>query len=177
MKNMEPIYLDQDGYNEYLKKIEELKQAIQANNIGRKEAFDAGAGDGWDSPEFEEIERTNMRLNGELRNMYESLNRIVIIEKHNNQEIVDIGDVIVADMIFSPNDMEEMTFKLVGASGDFDAEIQEISINSPLGNAVYKKKIGDTCSYSVNNRNFSVLLKQKMDLTKENEAPVKKLKK
>ena len=177
MENMEPIYLDQDGYNEYLKKIEELKKAIQANNMERKEAFDAGAGDGWDSPEFEEIERTNMRLSGELRNMYESLNRIVIIEKHNDQEIVDIGDVIVADMIFSPDDMEEMTFKLVGASGDFNAEIQEISINSPLGNAVYKKKIGDTCSYSVNNRNFSVLLKQKMDLTKENGAPVKKLKK
>ena len=56
MENMEPIYLDQDGYNEYLKKIEELKKAIQANKMGRKEAFDAGAGDGWDSPEFEEIE-------------------------------------------------------------------------------------------------------------------------
>ena len=84
---------------------------------------------------------------------------------------------IVADMIFSPDDMEEMTFKLVGASGDFNAEIQEISINSPLGSAVYKKKIGDTCSYSVNNRNFSVLLKHKMNLTKENGAPVKKLKK
>ena len=54
MENMEPIYLDQDGYNEYLKNIEKLKKAIQANNMGRKEAFDAGAGDGWDSPEFEE---------------------------------------------------------------------------------------------------------------------------
>ena len=147
--------LDEDN----LIKIEQIKTAIQENNMGRKEAFEAGAGDGWDSPEFEEIERINMMLVGELRRMYEILNRIVIIEKHNDQEIVDIGDVIVADMILSPDDMEEMTFKLVGASGDFNAEIQEISINSPLGNAVYKKKIGDTCSYSVNNRNFLVLLK------------------
>lgn len=177
MENIEPIYLDQNCYNEYLKKIEELKKAIQANNMGRKEAFDAGNGDGWDSPEFEEIERTNMRLCGELRNMYESLNRIVIIEKHNDPETVDIGDVIVVDMIFSSNDMKEVTFKLVGASRDFNAKIQEISINSPLGKAIYKKKIGDTCSYSVNNSNFSVLLKQKLDLTKKNDAPVKKLKK
>lgn len=177
MKNMEPIYLDKDGYKEYLKKIEDLKKAIQTNNMGRKEAFDAGTGDGWDSPEFEEIERINMRLSGELRSMYESLNRIVIIEKHNNQEIVDVGDVIVADMIFSPDDMEEMVFKLVGTNRDFNAEIQEISINSPLGKAVYKKKIGDICSYSVNNRTFSVLIKQKMNLTKENGVPVKKLKK
>ena len=29
MENMEPIYLDQDGYNEYLKNIEKLKKAIQ----------------------------------------------------------------------------------------------------------------------------------------------------
>ena len=177
MKNIETIYLDQDGYNEYLKKIEELKRAIQANNTGRKDAFDAGAGDGWDSPEFEEIERNNTRLNGELHNMYEILNRIIIIEKHNNQEIVDIGDVIIADMIFSPDDMEEIVFKLVGANGDFNTEIQEVSINSPLGNAVYKKKIGDTCYYSVNNRNISILLKQKLDLTKENSNSVKKIKK
>lgn len=92
MENMEPIYLDQDGYNEYLKNIEKLKKAIQANNMGRKEAFDAGAGDGWDSPEFEEIERTNMRLNGELRNMYESLKRIVIIGQYIKAKVVEVKD-------------------------------------------------------------------------------------
>lgn len=177
MKMKEPIYLDQTGYNEYLEKIEELKKAIQENNIGRKEAFDAGAGDGWDSPEFEEIERTNMRLNGELRNMYESLNRVVIVEKHNDQQIVDIDDVILADMIFSPDDIEETTFKLVGVTGNFNAEIQEVSINSPLGTAVYKKKVGDTCFYSVNDKKISVLLKQKLNLSKKNDIKIKKLKK
>ena len=176
MKDVEPIYLDQNGYNEYLKKIEQIKKAIQENNKGRKEAFDAGAGDGWDSPEFEEIERTNMRLNGELRKMYEALDRIVIIEKHNDQEIIDIGDIILADMIFSSNDTEEMIFKLVGTTGNLEAEIEEVSINSPLGNAIYKKKIGDTCSYSVNNRNFSILLKKKLELKNENDTLIKKIK-
>ena len=177
MKNMEPIYLDQSGYDEYLQEIEELEKAIEENNKGRREAFDAGAGDGWDSPEFEEIERTNMRLSGKLRDMREALSRIVIIEKHNDQETVDIGDTVLADMVYAPDDKEEITFKLVGSDGNISSEVQEVSINSPLGSAVYKKKIGDTCSYSVNDRNFSVFLKQKLDLTKKSKDPVKELKK
>lgn len=173
----EPIYLDKDGYNEFLQEIEKIKEAIRENNMGRKAAFDAGAGDGWDSPEFEEIERTNARLNGDLQRKYEDLQRIVIVEKHNNQDVVDIGDTIIVDMIFAPDDTEEMILKLVATSGKFDSEVQEVSINSPLGNSVYKKKIGDTCSYSVNGNNFSVYLKQKLGLTKETDGPIKKLKK
>ena len=79
-------------------------------------------------------------------------------------------------MIFSPDDTEEITFKLVATSGSFGGKMQEVSINSPLGAAVYKKQIGDTCSYSVNNRNFSVYLKQKLDFTKE-DTPIKKIRK
>ena len=144
--------------------------------MGRKEAFDAGAGDGWDSPEFEEIERNNTRLVGELQRRYSELQRIVIMEKHKDSDTIDIGDIILANMIFSPDDTEEITFKLVATSGSFGGKMQEVSINSPLGAAVYKKQIGDTCSYSVNNRNFSVYLKQKLDFTKE-DTPIKKIRK
>ena len=55
-KRLEPIYVDQNGYNEILKEIEVLKKKLNENNLGRRAAYDAGAGDGWDSPEFEEIE-------------------------------------------------------------------------------------------------------------------------
>lgn len=177
MKKKEPIYLDQDGYNALLQEIEDIKAAIRENNMGRKDAYDAGAGDGWDSPEFEEIERINARLNGELQCCYENLQRIVIVEKHNNQDVVDIGDTIVADMIFTPDDIEKMTLKLVATSGKSDAEIPEVSINSPLGSSIYKRKIGDTCSYSVNGNTFTVCLKQKLSLKKENNVLIKELKK
>ena len=176
MKIEEPIYLDQDGYNEFLKEIEKNKEDLRKNDMGRKEAFDAGAGDGWDSPEFEEIERNNTRLVGELQRRYSELQRIVIMEKHKDSDTIDIGDIILANMIFSPDDTEEITFKLVATSGSFGGKMQEVSINSPLGAAVYKKQIGDTCSYSVNNRNFSVYLKQKLDFTKE-DTPIKKIRK
>lgn len=177
MKELKPLYLDRDGYDKLLQQIDDTKEAIRKNNSERKSAFDAGAGDGWDSPEFEEIERVHMRLTGELNSLYADMQRTIIIEKHNDDDIIDIGDVIVSDMIFSEDDKEELTFKLVGANGNLKAEIQEISINSPLGSSVYKKRVGDTCSYSVNGRSFSVYLKQKLDLTKVSEASVQKVKK
>lgn len=174
-KNNDPIYLDQDGYNALLESVEKLKAELQENNLGRREAFNAGAGDGWDSPEFEEIERENTRITGEIQRRYEELERVVIIEKQNNQEIIDIGDVVSIDIITSPDSKTEMTLKLVGSTGNFDAEIQEVSVNSPLGSAIYQKKVGDTGTYLVNDKKFSVLINAKIELEPETGEPNKKL--
>ena len=178
-KEQTPIYLDQEGYNKFLESIEVLKERLRENNKGRKNAFDAGAGDGWDSPEFEEIERNEARILGELQRKYDELTRIVIIDKKENSETVDIGDTIKLHMILSSDNFEEGLFKLIGGMPNFDlnAKIKEISVNSPIGKAIYQKKIGDECTYSSNNRQFTVIIKEKLDLTKQQSEPVKTLKK
>lgn len=170
------IYLDSKGYENLLHDIERLKNKLHENNMGRKDAFDAGAGDGWDSPEFEEIERRERVILAELQRCYDELSRVVIVERQNDFDIVDIGDTIKVDMYFSADDFEEEIFKLVGGAPNFDlsAEIREVSINSPLGNSIYKKKIGDNCSYSVNNRQFTVIIKEKLNLSKQQEGFSKK---
>ena len=56
------------------------------------------------------------------------------------------------------------------------ADIQEVSINSPVGKAIYGKKIGELCSYSVNNRNMSLLIKSKVDVSMGLESKKKTLK-
>lgn len=175
MQNNNTLFVDKEGYQKLLDSIEELKKRIAENNSGRKDAFDASAGDGWDSPEFEEIERQDHLLTSELQRRYEELQRVVIIEKHNNDDIIDIGDVLRVEMAIGNEEFEDMVFKLVGTSGDFNADIQEISINSPLGNSVYKKQIGDQTSYSVGSRIFNVIIKEKIDLTEEQDNPTKTL--
>ena len=40
------IYMNQESYNKFLKSIEDLRKRISDNNAGRKDAFEAGAGDG-----------------------------------------------------------------------------------------------------------------------------------
>lgn len=174
MEKEDAIYLDKKGYENYLKEIEEIKLKLSNVNSGRKDAFEASAGDGWDSPEFEEIERQERMIMGELQRKYEALKRIVVIEKHNEEDVIDIGDTLITEIVFSDEDSEELIFTLVGFDGNIKADIQEISINSPLGKSVYKKKIGDTCSYNVNGNNISVIVKEKMDLetekNKDNQA-------
>ena len=179
IKNETHIYLDQEGYTKLLTSIEELKTKLNETNKGRKAAFDAGAGDGWDSPEFEEIERNEAMIMGELQRRYDELSRVVIIEKKENSETVEIGDTIKLHTIFSEDKFEEKLFKIVGGMPNFnlDVEIQEISINSPIGKAIYQKQIGETCKYSVNNRQFTVLIKEKIDLSKQQSGPTKTLKK
>ena len=174
-KDNNSIFMDSDGYKELLEKIKNVKESIQKNNLGRKDAFDAGAGDGWDSPEFEEIERKERMLSGELQRLYDELSRVQIIEKHNDNETVDIGDTLLVDLIFDEDDKEEFTFKLVGTSGNFNTEIDEVSINSPLGSSVYKKKIGETTSYKVNDNKILVFIKNKLNIMQENNTKTKKL--
>ena len=161
----EKIYLDQEGYEKYLENIESVKKQLNDLNAGRKEAFDAGAGDGWDTPEFEEIERQEAVLMGNLKKLYEDLSKIVIIERHNNQELIDINDTVIVDLIFSKDDVEEMTIKLVSALGLSDGNFaREVSINSPLGKAIFGKSVGDNSSYKVNDNVIKVLIKQKLEL-------------
>ena len=112
-KNENVLYMSEQGYQELLSEIEDIKKRIVENNKGRKAAFDAGAGDGWDSPEFEEIERVDNLLAGELRLKQEQLQRVVIVEKHNDMDSIDIGDIVNSNLIYAPDDIEEFDFKLV----------------------------------------------------------------
>ena len=161
---MEKIYLDKAGYNDLLQKIEILKQILNENDRGRKEAFEAGAGDGWDSPEFEEIERNNLLLSGQLKDLYDELSRVEIVEKGEDNKLVDLNDILLLEIINYKKELKEMIVKLVGASGDLFASVPEISINSPIGAAIYKKSVGDVCTYAVDNNSFSVVIKEKLDL-------------
>ena len=161
----ESIKMDKEGYAKFLRSIDEIKEKIKKNDMARSDAFNAGAGDGWDSPEYEEIERMSRVLNAELQDKYEMQRRIVIVEKSADDDIVDIGDVISVDI----NDKESI-FKLVGGTGDFSAKIKEVSINSPVGKAVYKKKVGEAAAYEVKGKKNILVINRKIKLT-DDEGP------
>lgn len=169
MKNEKKvIYMNQESYDKFLSDIENLRKRISKNNAGRKDAFDAGAGDGWDSPEFEDIERQEHLLLGELKQNCEMLSRIQIVEKHNDPDMIDIDDIVTADLIYDEDDIETLTFKLVGILSSAKPTMEEVSINSPLGATVYGKKIGENCSYEVNGMVVNVFIKDKLNLINEN---------
>lgn len=161
---MEPkkYMMDQEHYNKILLEIEELKRKRNDINSGRKEAWDASAGDGWDSPEFEEIERQEAMVVGEIASRLATLENAIIVEKQDDENIVDIGDIVRLSIDFGRGDEEENIYKLTGGeSGDIDGLIH-ISINSPMGASIYQKNVGATTGYQVNDRKFKVQILEKL---------------
>lgn len=174
-KNITPIYMDETGYQELLDSIQELKKEIALNNKGRREAYKAETGEGWISAEFEEIERIDNMLMCELNTKYEMLSRVVIIKRNDDVDTVNLGDVVRTTIFGVDDEPEEKLFKIIGGMPSFDleSEIQEVSINSPAGRAMFQKNIGETVTYSVNNMDFTIIIHEIVDIKKDNK--VKKL--
>lgn len=163
MKKEEKIYLDKEGYEKFLKDIEDVRKQLTNNGKNKSEAYESAVGDGWhDNFAFEDAKREEFRLMGTLRDMLEKLNRIVIIDKAEKIEddTIDIGNIVTIEMCFNDEEPEEMEFKLVASeSTNKDTKITEISINSPLGQAVYQNKVGHSGAYKVgdNKTSFTIL--------------------
>lgn len=164
--------INKQGYEDYLKEIARKEKELADLRLykGNDAIFQ---GDNWhDNPTLYQAELQERVLMKEIAEMKHRLqNDVEIVENLGDDSLVDIGDVVKIDMIFSEDDREEEIFKLVATtpSFDMDAEIKEVSINSPLGNAMYHKKIGDVATYKVNDRTFTIELKEKVLLDLEND--------
>ena len=138
------IYLDKEGYKKYLEEIDELKRQYTLNSKEKSEAYQVAVGDGWhDNFGFEQAKRDEDRILGELRRKTADLRKIVIVENGTNNNIVEVNDYVVLNVEYDGNDVEEQTYKIIGSdNGDLFADIAEISLNSPIGKAVYHKPVG-----------------------------------
>lgn len=159
------IRLSESGYDNYLKQIKEKeKELIDLRIYKGTDAIYQG--DNWhDNPTLYETERQERALMQEIAEMKEKLNKIEIVENIGDETLVDIDDIVKVEIIFSEEDKEEVVYKLIGSTPDFQTnnQFQEISINSPIGNAIYHKKIGDIANYNVNDRIFTIKIKEKIN--------------
>lgn len=88
---------------------------------------------------------------------------------------INIGDVVRILEKMGETILGETILKLVKNNPDFDAEILEVSINSPLGESIYNKKVGDTVSYTVKGKTYNPTILEKIELEKDKGvAKVKK---
>lgn len=155
--------LNKQGYEDYLKEIHEKEKELSDLRLykGRDAIYQ---GDNWhDNPTLYQTEAKERSLMLEIAKMKSELKNIEIIENSGNQILIDIGDIVKVEMFFSEVDKEECEFKLVATTpkSDINAEIQEISINSPLGSAIYHRKIGDITTYKVNDSIYTIKIIKK----------------
>lgn len=152
----EALYLEQT-------EMEQLQQEIASiNSRLNKEVDEYRKAIAKEEEKFNEINR----LREMLASKREDYERAVVIKKQLNDDIVDINDVVVADV----NGFEDQ-FKLVSGKVNIDAEIPEVSLNSPIGSAVYKKKVGERCFYTAaDKRKNEILIKAIRDLDLEQNS-------
>lgn len=152
---MDKIYLDQNGYNEYLKEIENIKKKITANSgdITIYQSDDA-YGDGWhDNFAYEQAIKKENSLFHELEKKIQGLQNIEIIEETFDEGIVRLNSIV--NLIFDDSNEIE-TFKLIGNTVSKKIGcIQAITLNSPLGKSIYKKIKNERFEYEIGDKKIS----------------------
>lgn len=159
----EPIYLDKEGYEQFLEELEEIKRKLNKNGQQKSSAYVNAVGDGWhDNFEFEEATREEYKILSDLREKTARLKRIVIVKKNENEnKTANINDLILVSMSFGNEEPSDEIFKLVASfNPNIFADIKEVSINSPLGKSVYQQSEGYSGEYSVNNSTIHFELKK-----------------
>lgn len=79
------------------------------------------------------------------------------------EELVEVGDILNILLSSKDDEPENMVIKLVNEANNNGIDIIEISINSPLGKAIYKHKIGEVTNYKVNENIFNVTILSKIE--------------
>ena len=158
------VKMDAEGYDQLITEIAEIRKKL--NEVYRERPDDFIIGDWEDNAvssgymlKNEEI----TRLRYELESRLAKLPYIQIVESLNNDDLVDINDVIRVSYAQADDDEKDFILRLVGKVPDLNSEIRQVSINSPMGQAVYGKPIGSTQSYTVRNNTFQITIEEKLN--------------
>lgn len=72
-------------------------------------------------------------------------------------KIVNIGDYVDVKIVSEEDEFVE-TLHIVSDYQKSDNEIYNLTIDSPLGEAIYKQKVGDVVTYSVGKNKFTATI-------------------
>lgn len=146
---MDKIYLDQKGYDNYIKELEDIREKIQKNSSDISEfASDDAYGDGWhDNFAYEQAVQKENALLYQYHQKLEGLNKIEIIESCKNLDSVEIGSVVEIQF---EGEYDTEIYTLTGnTTSSMDDDKMSITINSPLGRSIFKKKKMDSFQYEI----------------------------
>lgn len=137
----EKIYLTKEGYDKYLAELENMRKEL-ANKLNNLSKLEMLSGESF------------YTLTTNIKHKLDGLKRIVILDEV-EQDIINVNDIVTVNMIY-PEIEETITFELVAGMPDLGSRIMKISVNSPLGKAVYQRKIGEELSYMVDNEKVNI---------------------
>ena len=157
-------------YDELTKNdIRRLEEEIEHRKlVVRKEAIEAvkearAQGDLSENFEYYAAKRHKNQNESRIRYLEKMIKTAKIIEDDSSEDEVGLDNSVTVYFI---DDDEEETFKLVTAvRGDSLSNL--ITIDSPLGKALLKKKVGDKVYVKVNERSGYDVIVKKIEKTKD----------
>ena len=153
--DMKKIYLDQKGYDNYLKELEEIREKIRNNSSDISEYMsDDAYGDTWhDNFAYEQAIKKENALFYEYKKKLDGLNCIEIVNNQNSNACVNIGNIVE---IKFDDELENEFYKLTGNTvSAVEDGIVCITVNSPLGKNIFKKKKNDVFKFEVDSKIIS----------------------
>ncbi len=152
----ECIYLDDEGLNEYkefinnlIKNVDRVSEEISKLREERK---------------YEEIADLYKLRDQMLKAIEERQNTLALVrmvKKSDNENILEIGDLATIELDFGDNDKETCLIKLVSVDSYTENDLECVSINSPLGRALYRRNVGEKSYYMVKNNKVNVTILKK----------------
>ncbi len=160
---MEEILVNEEGYLQFLEELESVKNKFLDNARSGGEVLKEAVGDGWhDNFAYDEVMREEREIVSKIKNLLEVKKHIKVVKESNSESsIVNINDNVLLLLKYDIDDEEEEVIKLTGKYMP-NSDIGEISLNSPLGKVIYKKKIGSKVSYVVNEKKIEVEILKKV---------------
>ena len=156
---MDEILVDEEGYKQYFEELDKLKNLRLLIAVKGGEACKEAVGDGWhDNFAYEEAMREERNMASRIEQMLKEQKLLKIVEQKDREDgKINIGDIVELSIKYADDDIEVETIKLTGKyKPDTDLKIKEISLNSPIGKAIFQKSINSEVSYMVNGRKISV---------------------
>ena len=149
--------------------IRRLEEEIEHRKlVVRKEAIEAvkearAQGDLSENFEYYAAKRYKKQNESRIRYLEKMVKTAKIIEDDSSEDEVGLDNTVT---VYFVEDDEEETYKLVtSVRGDSVSNL--ITIESPLGKALLKKKVGDKVNVKVNEKvNYDVIIK-KIEKTKD----------
>src|ERR1043166_774540 len=135
------IVITPEGYSALKKKIVLLKKEQKET----AERLSLAGGDVKENTDFILLEAKNLDLIRQIKESEIILEKAEVYEKTNNKSLIELGSIITYLWL---NKQEKLTTILVD---DIIADpSHKVSVNSPFGKKLLKKKVGDTVQLGKN---------------------------
>lgn len=153
-------FLDKEGYEAHLRSIKGLKENLKKIEKRMNELQKGN----FDKEVYEEL----VFLKEEITNRIfeKESEKVQIVENSNNDDILDIGDRVKVKLYFTDTDYIENELTLIARDNNDNSRLDLAPINSPIGKALYKHKVGDIGSYLVNGNKVKVEILEKINAKK-----------